>query len=240
MNAEELKVLQAPLKSQYKTAPEAAMITLRATGRASEGIAGKVDTGRALVEAGVHPATGGDGSLACSGDMLLEALVACAGVPLRAVATAIGDRGADGQSAPRETSTSAAPSASTGDPVGFSASGSTSRWPPTRAGSTRHPDPARRALLRRPPDPPTRRSSPSPVRRCGSTRCFRARRAITEDDADVGSDLVSIARRRSGSDRYRIGAAVGQGGMAVVYVAEDVKHGRKVAIKICGPSSRPR
>ena len=66
------------------------MITLRATGRASEGIACKVDTGRALVEAGLHPATGGDGSLACSGDMLLEALVACAGVTLRAVATAIG------------------------------------------------------------------------------------------------------------------------------------------------------
>ena len=90
MNAEELKALQAPLKSQYKTAPEAAMITLRASGRASEGIACKVDTGRALVEAGLHPATGGDGSLACSGDMLLEALVACAGVTLRAVATAIG------------------------------------------------------------------------------------------------------------------------------------------------------
>jgi uncharacterized OsmC-like protein len=90
MNAEELKALQAPLKSQYKSAPEAAMITLRATGRASEGIACKVDTGRALVEAGLHPATGGDGSLACSGDMLLEALVACAGVTLRAVATAIG------------------------------------------------------------------------------------------------------------------------------------------------------
>ena len=90
MNAEELKALQAPLKSQYKTTPDAAMITLRATGRASEGLACKVETGRAVVEAGLHPATGGDGSLACSGDMLLEALVACAGVTLRAVATAIG------------------------------------------------------------------------------------------------------------------------------------------------------
>ena len=90
MNAEELKALQAPLKSQYKTTPAAAMITLRATARASEGIACKVETGRAVVEAGLHPATGGDGSLACSGDMLLEALVACAGVTLRAVATAIG------------------------------------------------------------------------------------------------------------------------------------------------------
>jgi len=90
VNADELKALQAPLKERYKTEPSAAMITLRATGHASEGIACKVETGRALVKAGLHPATGGDGSLACSGDMLLEALVACAGVTLRAVATAIG------------------------------------------------------------------------------------------------------------------------------------------------------
>ena len=90
MNTDQLKSLQAPLKERYKTEPGAAMITLRATGRASEGIACKVETGRALVTAGLHPATGGDGSLACSGDMLLEALVACAGVTLRAVATAIG------------------------------------------------------------------------------------------------------------------------------------------------------
>ncbi len=90
MNAEELKALQAPLKDQYKTSPEAALITLRAKGRATDGIACKVETGRALVEAGLHPATGGDGSFVCSGDMLLEALVACAGVTLRAVATSIG------------------------------------------------------------------------------------------------------------------------------------------------------
>jgi uncharacterized OsmC-like protein len=90
MNAEQLKAIQAPLKDQYKTHPDAAMITLRATGRATEGVSCKVETGRAIVEAGLHPATGGDGSLACSGDMLLEALVACAGVTLRAVATAIG------------------------------------------------------------------------------------------------------------------------------------------------------
>ena len=90
MNADELKSLQAPLKERYKTEPGAAVITLRAQGRASEGIACKVETGRALVTAGLHPATGGDGTLACSGDMLLEALVACAGVTLRAVATAIG------------------------------------------------------------------------------------------------------------------------------------------------------
>jgi uncharacterized OsmC-like protein len=90
VNTDELKALQAPLKERYQTEPSAAMITLRAQGHAAEGIACKVETGRALVTAGLHPATGGDGTLACSGDMLLEALVACAGVTLRAVATAIG------------------------------------------------------------------------------------------------------------------------------------------------------
>jgi uncharacterized OsmC-like protein len=90
VNTDELKSLQAPLKERYKNDPGAAMITLRATGRAGDGVSCKVDTGRALVTAGLHPATGGDGTLACSGDMLLEALVACAGVTLRAVATAIG------------------------------------------------------------------------------------------------------------------------------------------------------
>jgi uncharacterized OsmC-like protein len=90
MNAEQLKALQAPLKEQYRADPGSALVTLRASGRALAGVSCKVETGRALVEAGLHPATGGDGSLACSGDMLLEALVACAGVTLRAVATAIG------------------------------------------------------------------------------------------------------------------------------------------------------
>ena len=90
MNAEELRALQTPLKDRYKSDPSAAVVTLRAEGRASEGIACRVETGKALVEAGLHPATGGDGTFACSGDMLLEALVACAGVTLRAVATAIG------------------------------------------------------------------------------------------------------------------------------------------------------
>ena len=90
MNADELRALQAPLKEQYREQPDAAMITLRARGRLDEGIACKVETGRALVTAGLHPATGGDGLSACSGDMLLEALVACAGVTLRAIATAIG------------------------------------------------------------------------------------------------------------------------------------------------------
>ncbi len=90
MNSTELKNLQAPLKEQYRTEPASAIITLKAQGKIGEGISCKVETGRALVEAGLHPATGGDGLLACSGDMLLEALVACAGVTLRAVATAIG------------------------------------------------------------------------------------------------------------------------------------------------------
>jgi uncharacterized OsmC-like protein len=89
MNAQELRALQAPLKEKYKADPQAALITLRAEGRAGEGVACRVATGRALVEAGLHPATGGSGLQACSGDMLLEALVACAGVTLKAVATAI-------------------------------------------------------------------------------------------------------------------------------------------------------
>jgi uncharacterized OsmC-like protein len=90
MNVDELRSLQAPLKQQYKENPVSALITLRASGEATGAVSCKVETGRALVEAGLHPATGGDGTLACSGDMLLEALVACAGVTLRAVATAIG------------------------------------------------------------------------------------------------------------------------------------------------------
>jgi uncharacterized OsmC-like protein len=90
MNAEELRSLQAPLKAQYREHPESALITLRAEGRAGENIICKIETGKARVEAGLHPATGGDGRSACSADMLLEALVGCAGVTLRAVATALG------------------------------------------------------------------------------------------------------------------------------------------------------
>ena len=90
MNADELKALQAPIKDRYRKEPAAALITLRAQGRIGEGVACRVDTGKAIVEAGLHPATGGSGLQACSGDMLLEALVACAGVTLKAVATAIG------------------------------------------------------------------------------------------------------------------------------------------------------
>lgn len=90
MNATELRELQSPLKEKYREHPAAAMVTLKARGEIGEGISCKVETGRALVEAGLHPATGGTGMLACSGDLLLEALVACAGVTIRAVATAIG------------------------------------------------------------------------------------------------------------------------------------------------------
>jgi uncharacterized OsmC-like protein len=90
MNASELKNLQTPLKDKYKIDPATAWITLKAEGNIGEGISCKIETGKALVEAGLHPATGGTGMLACSGDMLLEALVACAGVTLSAVATAIG------------------------------------------------------------------------------------------------------------------------------------------------------
>jgi uncharacterized OsmC-like protein len=89
MNAEEIRSLQAPLKEQYRQHPDRALVTLRAEGRIGEGLTCKIETGKALVEAGLHPATGGDGLGACSGDMLLEALVACAGVTLRAVATAL-------------------------------------------------------------------------------------------------------------------------------------------------------
>jgi uncharacterized OsmC-like protein len=91
MNADELRALQAPLKETYRSNPEAAVLTLKARGDLdSSHVVCRVETGRALVEAGLHPATGGDGAFACSGDMLLEALVACAGVTLKAVATAIG------------------------------------------------------------------------------------------------------------------------------------------------------
>ena len=89
MKVEELRAIQAPLKERYKARPDAALITLKAQGRLGEGVTCSVQTGKELTEAGLHPATGGTGLAACSGDMLLEALVACAGVTLNAVATAI-------------------------------------------------------------------------------------------------------------------------------------------------------
>jgi len=90
MDPAALKDLQAPLKDKYRQTPQAAVVTLKAEGRIGEGVTCRVETGKALVEAGLHPATGGPGTQACSGDMLLEALVACAGVTLNAVATALG------------------------------------------------------------------------------------------------------------------------------------------------------
>ncbi len=90
MNADELRALQAPIKERYREQPDSARITLQAEGRVGEGVTCSVDTARALVQAGLHPGTGGDGLSVCSGDMLLQALVACAGVTLAAVATALG------------------------------------------------------------------------------------------------------------------------------------------------------
>jgi uncharacterized OsmC-like protein len=90
MDGDELRAIQAPLKERYEEDPEAALVTLKASGSLGEGVSCSVDTGRALAEAGLHPASGGDGAQLCSGDMLLEALVACAGVTLRAVATSLG------------------------------------------------------------------------------------------------------------------------------------------------------
>jgi uncharacterized OsmC-like protein len=90
MNADELRALQAPIKERYRADAQAAVVTLRAAGRIGEDVSCSVETGRALVKAGLHAASGGSGTLACSGDMLLQALVACAGVTLNAVATALG------------------------------------------------------------------------------------------------------------------------------------------------------
>ena len=90
MDSDELRALQAPIKERYREEPDAALVTLAAEGELGEGVACSVQTGRAIAEAGLHPATGGDGTQLCSGDMLLEALVACAGVTMKAVATSLG------------------------------------------------------------------------------------------------------------------------------------------------------
>jgi uncharacterized OsmC-like protein len=90
VDGDELRAVQAPLKERYRDQPDAALVTLTASGELGDGVSCSVQTGRAVAQAGLHPATGGDGSLLCSGDMLLEALVACAGVTLRAVATSLG------------------------------------------------------------------------------------------------------------------------------------------------------
>lgn len=90
MNSDELRAIQAPIKQRYRDDPESAVVILKAEGKLGEGVSCSVATGRALVEAGLHPSTGGTGTQACSGDMLLQALVACAGVTLSAVATSLG------------------------------------------------------------------------------------------------------------------------------------------------------
>jgi uncharacterized OsmC-like protein len=90
MQTDELRAVQAPLKERYREDPDAAVVTLSASGTLGDGVTCSVETGRALAVAGLHPATGGDGTALCSGDMLLEALVACAGVTMRAVATSLG------------------------------------------------------------------------------------------------------------------------------------------------------
>jgi uncharacterized OsmC-like protein len=96
MKTQDLRSVQAPLKERYREQPQAALLTLKAQGRLGEGVTCSIQTGKALVEAGLHPATGGTGLLACSGDMLLEALAACAGVTLGAVATSLGIEIRDG------------------------------------------------------------------------------------------------------------------------------------------------
>jgi uncharacterized OsmC-like protein len=96
MDAEELRAIQGPLKERYRNDPDAAAITLRAEGHLADGVSCRIETGKSLAVAGLHPATGGSGASACSGDMLLEALVACAGVTLNAVATALGIELRDG------------------------------------------------------------------------------------------------------------------------------------------------
>jgi hypothetical protein len=152
MDATALRELQAPLKAAYRERPQAALVTLKAAGDLADGaIACKVETGRALIEAGLHPATGGSGLEACSGDMLLEALVACAGVTLKAVATALEFRLRVAGYGPRAISISAARSGSSGprrSDFAISVSPSTSA-----AGTDRYLAEADRALLRRAADP---------------------------------------------------------------------------------------
>src|SRR6202048_4659377 len=122
MDSAELRARQQPLKDAYREDPEQAVVTLRARGQLDDGISCSVETGRALAVAGLHPATGGDGSLLCSGDMLLEALVACAGVTLRAVATSLGINVSSGRvSAEGDLDFRGTLGVDRGAPVGFSA-----------------------------------------------------------------------------------------------------------------------
>jgi uncharacterized OsmC-like protein len=116
---DELRAIQAPLKQRYRDEPEAALVTLTARGRLDEGVSCSVDTGRALARAGLHPASGGDGSLLCSGDMLLEALVACAGVTMMSVATSLGIAVGGGVTAEGELDFRGTLAVSREAPVGF-------------------------------------------------------------------------------------------------------------------------
>lgn len=140
MHADELRAVQAPLKDRYRESPEAALVTLRAEGRLGEGVSCKVETGKGLVEAGLHPATGGSGLSACSGDMLLEALVACAGVTMNAVATVLGIKDSVTRwSRPKATWIFAGPSGCRRiSRSGFRTSASNSSSTPTRRKSSWH------------------------------------------------------------------------------------------------------
>ena len=154
MKAEDLRAIQAPLKEHYRDEPEAARITLKAQGKVGEGVTCKVQTGRALVEAGLHPLTGGDGLSLCSGDMLLEALVACAGVTLSSVATALGIELRDATvRAEGMLDFSGTLAVSKETPVGFQRIRSLLRPGHRRErGAACHAHPPDRALLRRLPD----------------------------------------------------------------------------------------
>jgi uncharacterized OsmC-like protein len=147
MDASELRAVQAPLKARYRETPGAAVVTLRARGRIGEGVTCRVDTGKALVTAGLHPATGGNALSACSGDMLLEALVACAGVTLNAVATALEIELRDATlTAEGDLDFRGTLGVAKDVPVGFQAI----RLDLGRTG--RHPDSTDRTVLRRVPD----------------------------------------------------------------------------------------
>ena len=140
MDRAELRSLQEPLKDRYREDPDAALVTLSATSTLAEGITCSVRTGKAIAAAGLHPASGGDGSTLCSGDMLLEALAACAGVTLRAVATSLEIEIAQGFVHATATWTSAAPSASTATcRLGSSRSTYASTWRPTSRTSSSTP-----------------------------------------------------------------------------------------------------
>ena len=193
MDRDRLRTVQEPLKKRYREDPEAALVTLRATGTLGEGITCSVATGRALAEAGLHPATGGDGVSLCSGDMLLEALVACAGVTLRAVATSLdldvetGTVRAEGDLDFRGTL-----AVSKEAPVGFSAIRLNFDLRDERERRRpRHPAPTDGALLRRVPDDRTK-SHPQRLLasngRVAASTCGAAR--VVVDDEDGAQDRI--------------------------------------------------